>query len=123
MKRAPDSDPPGNPSLGAKIDHRWGFGSRRREAPSEFGEFVCAVFEPPDHGGCIGWPNIVARLEVRDRDRPLDRNTGLAERRQIVGVIDVISVVVAHAGLTEAGYLPHQRYQLIELHAQWSGRQ
>ena len=48
---------------------------------------------------------------------------GLTERRQIVGVIDVISVVVAHAGLRGWLSTHHDRYQLIELHAQWSRRQ
>jgi hypothetical protein len=44
----------------------------------------------------MGWPNIVARLEVGERVRPRDRNTGLRERREMVVAIDVVSVVAAH---------------------------
>jgi len=41
----------------------------RREAPAEFGEVVGPVFEPPDHRGLVGRPDVVARLQVWDRVR------------------------------------------------------
>ena len=86
-------------SLVAKINDGRALWLGRWEAPTEFREFVLAIFEPADHRGTIGWPDVIARLEVRDRVRPCDGDAGLGERREIVRVGDVVSEVVAHVGV------------------------
>ena len=74
----------------AEIDDQRAFRLGRWKAPSDLGELVRAVFETADHRSLIGWPDVVAWLEVRDRIGPLHRDAGLGERREIVGVIDVV---------------------------------
>src|SRR5205085_12030137 len=82
--------------LGAEIHDRRTLGPGWRETPSEFGELVRSGFEPPDHRGFIGRPDVLAWFQVGYGGRPLHRNPGLAEGREVIAVGDVISEVVAH---------------------------
>src|SRR5436190_9023725 len=85
------------PSLGTKIDNRRSFRSSRWETPSQFGKLVRAVFEPPDHRSFVGRPDVFAWLQVRRGLRPAHGNAGLAKRREIIAVCDVVAEIVAHA--------------------------
>src|ERR1700752_3728662 len=75
---------------------RWPLRLSRWEAPSDLGEVVRAVFEPPDHRSLVGRPDIVARFEVRGCVRPFHGDAGLAERGEVVRIWDVVPKIVAH---------------------------
>src|SRR5690242_218170 len=86
-----------SPPLRPEIDDWRCLWSRGREAPSQLDEFVRAVFQSPNYRSFVRRPDVLARLQVRCSLRPSHGNAGLAERREIIAVWDVIAEVVAHA--------------------------
>jgi hypothetical protein len=46
--------------------------------------------------GAIGWPDVLARFQVRGRVRPPHRNASLTEGCEIIAVGDVIAEVITH---------------------------
>src|SRR5439155_20472265 len=85
------------PPLRTEIDDRCALRSSRWETPPQLGELVRAVFQPPDHRTFVGRPDVLAWLQVRRGLRPAHGNAGLAKRREIIAVCDVVPEIVAHA--------------------------
>jgi hypothetical protein len=79
------------PPLGAEIAHRRSLWPRGREAPAQLHKL-----EPAEHGGGLGWPDVVARFEIGGGCREYDGGADLAERCQIVAVGYFISKILAH---------------------------
>jgi hypothetical protein len=101
-RRHETSTDPKASAFGVEIDDRWPLRLGWWKAPPGFREFVCPIFKPPNDGGAISRPDVVARFEIGDRVRPFDRDARLGERREVVSVIDIISIVVAHVGFPAA---------------------
>src|SRR5213075_417577 len=87
------------PTLGTEIDDRRSFGPSRWEAPSQLSKVIRSVFQPPDHRGFVGRPDVLSWLQIRRSLRPSHRNACLAKRRDIIAVWNVVSEVVTHADL------------------------
>jgi hypothetical protein len=101
-------------TLRAEIDDRCSLRSRRRKTPPQLRKFIGAVFEAPNNGGTVRGPDVVAGFEIGGRDRPSHRDAGLAEGREIITVWDVVSVVVAHPGITTSAARSAQTPTLVD---------
>lgn len=71
------------------------FGRAGGETPPDLGELVGSIFEPPDHRGLIGEPDVVVGLDSA-LPSAISQGCGLGERGEIVRVIGVVRVVAAH---------------------------